>query len=97
VFLSGGQSEEEATLELDAMNKHKGKAHPWALSFSYGRALQSSCIKKWAGKEENFQAAQETFIGRAKANSEASMGKYKPSEGSETASHESLFVKDYKY
>lgn len=52
VFLSGGQSEEEATLNLNAMNK-LDVLKPWTLSFSFGRALQQSTIKKWAGKKEN--------------------------------------------
>jgi len=96
VFLSGGQSEEEATQNLDEMNKSTMKK-PWSLSFSYGRALQHSCIKAWAGKDENFVTAQNVLIVRAKANSEATLGKYRPSEGGNTGASESLFVKDYKY
>ncbi|CBI30253.3 unnamed protein product, partial [Vitis vinifera] len=57
VFLSGGQSEEEATLNLNAMNKLKGKK-PWNLSFSFGRALQQSTLKAWSGKEENVVKAR---------------------------------------
>jgi fructose-bisphosphate aldolase class I len=57
-FLSGGQSEEDATLHLDAINKFQGKK-PWALTFSYGRALQASVLKAWVGKRENEKAAQE--------------------------------------
>lgn len=53
VFLSGGQSEEEATLNLHAMNVIKGIKKPWTLTFSYGRALQQSCLKAWQGKPEN--------------------------------------------
>ena len=56
MFLSGGQSEEEASLHLSAMNKLEGVVKPWALSFSYGRALQSSCLKAWQGKPENLKA-----------------------------------------
>jgi fructose-bisphosphate aldolase class I len=56
-FLSGGFSEEEATLNLDAMNKLDAKLRPWSLSFSYGRALQSSTLKAWQGKDENIGAA----------------------------------------
>ncbi|CAM2105567.1 unnamed protein product [Caretta caretta] len=73
-FLSGGQSE-EASLNLNAINEcplHK----PWALTFSYGRALQASAPKVWAGKKEN---AQEKYIKRALANSLACQGKYTPS------------------
>ncbi len=63
-FLSGGQSEEEATLNLNAMNQcplHKA----WALTFSYGRALQASALKAWGGKKENGKACQEEFVKRA--------------------------------
>ncbi|PWZ06026.1 Fructose-bisphosphate aldolase 5, cytosolic [Zea mays] len=74
VFLSGGQSEEEATQNLDAMNKLE-VLKPWTLSFSFGRALQQSTLKKWVGKKENVAAAQATFVIRCKANSEAALGK----------------------
>lgn len=57
-FLSGGQSEEEASLNLNAMNNLKETRRPWVLSFSYGRALQNTCVKTWAGKDENWDAAQ---------------------------------------
>jgi fructose-bisphosphate aldolase class I len=57
VFLSGGQSEEDATLNLHAMNVIRGIPKPWALTFSYGRALQSSCLQAWQGKPENVRAA----------------------------------------
>lgn len=93
VFLSGGQSEEQASLNLNAMNKIEGVRKPWALSFSYGRALQASCLKAWLGKPENVENAQKVFIERAKANSEATVGKY---EGG-TGSTEDLHVKNYKY
>jgi fructose-bisphosphate aldolase class I len=56
-FLSGGQSEEEASVNLSAMNALKGIAKPWALTFSYGRALQSSVLKAWNGLPENVKAA----------------------------------------
>ncbi|KAF7818747.1 fructose-bisphosphate aldolase 6, cytosolic-like [Senna tora] len=95
VFLSGGQSEEEATVNLNAMNKLKGKK-PWSLSFSYGRALQQSTIKAWAGKAENIPKAQAALLTRCKANSEATLGTYKGDAKGEGAS-ESLHVKDYKY
>ncbi|KAF1890301.1 hypothetical protein Lal_00013555 [Lupinus albus] len=95
VFLSGGQSEEEATLNLNAMNKLE-VLKPWTLSFSFGRALQSSTLKTWAGKKENVAKAQEGFLARCKANSEATLGKY--AGGSEDGlASESLFVKSYKY
>lgn len=95
MFLSGGQSEEEATLNLNAMNKLQAKK-PWTLSFSYGRALQQSTLKAWSGKEENVSKAQEVFLARAKANSEATLGKYQGGAAGADAS-ESLHVKDYKY
>ena len=56
-FLSGGQSEEEASLNLNAMNS-LDTPRPWKLTFSYGRALQSSVLKAWVGKAENVAAAQ---------------------------------------
>jgi fructose-bisphosphate aldolase class I len=74
VFLSGGQSEVEATENLNAMNRLGG--HPWPLSFSYGRALQASALEAWKGKKENVSAAQQAFAHRAKMNGLAALGKY---------------------
>jgi len=66
VFLSGGQSEEEATLNLNAINIYAAQGiKPWGLSFSYGRALQASVIQAWKGKAENIAAAQEEFVRRS--------------------------------
>ncbi|XP_019152790.1 PREDICTED: fructose-bisphosphate aldolase 6, cytosolic [Ipomoea nil] len=96
VFLSGGQSEEEATVNLNAMNKLKTKK-PWNLSFSFGRALQASTLKIWGGKEENVKNAQANFLERCKANSEATLGTYAGSSNLSAAASESLHVKDYKY
>ncbi|XP_061340214.1 fructose-bisphosphate aldolase 6, cytosolic [Gastrolobium bilobum] len=96
VFLSGGQSEEQATLNLNAMNKFKGKK-PWSLSFSFGRALQQSTLKTWAGKDENIKKAQDAFITRCKANSQATLGTYKGDAALGEGASESLHVKDYKY
>ncbi|URE30644.1 Protein phosphatase 2A regulatory B subunit (B56 family) [Musa troglodytarum] len=96
VFLSGGQSEEEATLNLNAMNKLKGKK-PWSLSFSFGRALQQSTLKAWAGKEGNIDKARTAFLARCKANSEATLGTYKGDAAGGEGVSESLHVKDYKY
>ncbi len=73
-FLSGGQSSEQATAHLDAMNK-QGPL-PWNLSFSYARALQDSCMKTWLGQSKNAAAAQKTFSKRALLNSLAATGKY---------------------
>ncbi len=76
VFLSGGQSDEEATANLNAMNRIG--PHPWELSFSYGRALQAPALKAWQGRPENVQAAQRAFYHRAKMNSAARTGSYAP-------------------
>jgi fructose-bisphosphate aldolase class I len=74
-FLSGGQSDEEATAHLDAMNKIGGL--PWKLTFSYGRALQAAPQKAWAGKSENVAAAQRAFAHRAMMNGLATLGQWK--------------------
>jgi fructose-bisphosphate aldolase class I len=76
VFLSGGQSDEDATARLNAMNAIG--PHPWQLSFSYGRALQAPALKAWVGKEENVEAAQRAYYHRAKMNSAARTGMYAP-------------------
>jgi len=76
-FLSGGQSEAEATQHLALMNKLGGV--PWALTFSYGRALQESAIKAWGGKADNVGAGQATLLKRARLNGLAQLGKYEPS------------------
>jgi fructose-bisphosphate aldolase, class I len=74
-FLSGGQSDEEATAHLDAMNRHGDL--PWRLTFSYGRALQAAPQKAWSGKNENVAAAQRAFTHRARMNSLATLGQWK--------------------
>ncbi|HMF83709.1 MAG TPA: class I fructose-bisphosphate aldolase [Acidimicrobiia bacterium] len=76
VFLSGGQSDEEASARLDAMNRMG--PHPWELSFSYGRALQAAAQQAWKGDSANRDAAQHAFYHRAKMNSLARFGKYSP-------------------
>lgn len=68
-FLSGGQSEEEASLNLNAINQTPLHT-PWKLTFSYGRALQASALAAWKGKAENRKAAQEAFFTRAKVSAE---------------------------
>merc|ERR1711924_560426 len=73
MFLSGGQSEMESTLNLNAVNQ---TPNPWHVSFSYARALQNSVLKTWQGLEENKKAAQDALMVRAKANSAAQLGKY---------------------
>jgi fructose-bisphosphate aldolase class I len=76
VFLSGGQSDEDATAHLNAMNARG--PHPWQLSFSYGRALQAPALKAWGGKPENVEAAQRAYYHRAKMNGAARTGMYAP-------------------
>ncbi|KAF4532466.1 hypothetical protein B566_EDAN003041 [Ephemera danica] len=95
-FLSGGQSEEEASVNLDAINKYQGKK-PWALTFSYGRALQASVLRAWAGKPENVKAAQDELKKRAKANGDASLGKYSAGSVVGSAADVGLFIKDHAY
>jgi fructose-bisphosphate aldolase class I len=76
VFLSGGQSEEQATRRLNAINAIG--PHPWKVSFSYGRALQAAALKAWVGHDENVEAAQLAYYHRAKMNSAAVTGAYAP-------------------
>ena len=76
VFLSGGQSDEDATANLNAMNA--SGPHPWQLSFSYGRALQAPALKAWGGKDENAEAGQRAYYHRAKMNAAARTGSYAP-------------------
>jgi fructose-bisphosphate aldolase class I len=94
-FLSGGQSEIDATTHLNAINAYKG-TKPWGLTFSYGRALQASVLKTWGGKPENVAAAQKVFLHRAKCNGLAALGKY-TGEDAASAAAESLFVADHQY
>jgi fructose-bisphosphate aldolase class I len=74
VFLSGGQSAEDATAHLNAINAMG--PHPWEVSFSYGRALQAPAMEAWAGKPANVPKAQEAYFHRAKLNGAARDGKY---------------------
>jgi fructose-bisphosphate aldolase class I len=76
VFLSGGQTDEDATAHLNAMNARG--PHPWELSFSYGRALQQPALKAWRGDEANVQAAQDAFAHRARMNGLARSAEYSP-------------------
>jgi fructose-bisphosphate aldolase class I len=95
MFLSGGQSEIEATLNLNAMNQ---SPNPWHISFSYARALQNTTLKTWAGKDENAVAAQSKLFQRASANSKAQLGKYDPATADEDATAaEGMYVKNYAY
>jgi fructose-bisphosphate aldolase, class I len=81
VFLSGGQSPEEATANLDAMNR-LGPL-PWNLSFSYGRALQEPPLEAWRGQAGNVEAAQKALLKRARLNSAAALGKYEAAQEKE--------------
>ncbi|XP_026490731.2 fructose-bisphosphate aldolase-like [Vanessa tameamea] len=94
-FLSGGQSEEDATLNLNAINQVDMKI-PWALTFSYGRALQASVWKTWAGVDANVKMAQQELLKRAKANGFASLGKYKIPVTT-SAGDASNYSKNHKY
>ncbi|MFG1359241.1 class I fructose-bisphosphate aldolase [Xanthobacter tagetidis DSM 11602] len=82
-FLSGGQSDEEATAHLDAMVKLGGL--PWKLTYSYGRALQAAPQKAWSGKAENMAAAQAAFTHRARMNSLAALGQWSSAEEKKAA------------
>ena len=76
VFLSGGQSDRDATAHLNAMNEGFADVMPWALSFSYGRALQAAPLSAWGGKAENVPAAQAAFAHRARMNGLAQLGEW---------------------
>lgn len=108
VFLSGGQSEEEATVHLNAINAYCGNyvalpegqnggrcRKPWALTFSFARALQGTSLLKWNGKAENVAAGQQALLARALANGQASQGKYVA--GSCTGGTESQFIAKHVY
>jgi len=82
-FLSGGQSDEEATAHLSAMNVIGGL--PWALTFSYGRALQAAPQKAWSGKAENVAKGQAAFAHRAAMNSLAALGKWSEADEKKAA------------
>jgi len=85
VFLSGGQGDEEATVNLDAINRYAAKVRaPWELSFSYGRGLQAAPQKAWSGKADNVSAAQRAFLHRAKLTAAARVGQYTPDMERET-------------
>merc|ERR1711885_15737 len=96
-FLSGGMTEEFATECLNEMNKLKLGARPWSLSFSFGRALQQSCLKAYLGKKENVAAAQQQLLIRAKANGMATLGKYAGDASASAAASDSLHVEGYTY
>jgi fructose-bisphosphate aldolase class I len=94
LFLSGGLSEEDASLCLNAINQAAaGGFAPWHLGFSFGRALQHSCLKHWSGRD--WAAGQAALLARARANGAASQAGYQA--GSEPSDDASLFVADYSY
>uniref|UniRef100_A0A8C4VSQ3 Fructose-bisphosphate aldolase n=1 Tax=Gopherus evgoodei TaxID=1825980 RepID=A0A8C4VSQ3_9SAUR len=95
-FLSGGQSEEEASINLNAINNCP-LARPWALTFSYGRALQASALNAWRGQRENESSATEAFMKRAEVNSLAALGKYEGSGDDSGAAGQSLYVANHAY
>ncbi|XP_036341744.1 fructose-bisphosphate aldolase isoform X3 [Rhagoletis pomonella] len=90
-FLSGGQSEEEASVHLNAINKVP-LLKPWALTFSYGRALQASVLRAWGGKKDNITAGQNELLKRAKANGLACQGIYVAGSIPSFAANTSLFA-----
>jgi len=92
MFLSGGLTEEDASVYLNTMNSIERKG-PWSLTFSYGRALQQSCLQAW--KEGGDEAGRKALLARAQANSEASTGDYVA--GSQPSSQATLFEPGYKY
>ena len=85
VFLSGGQSDDEATVNLNAINQLVGAATPWQLSFSYGRGLQATPLKTWNGDAARVPQSQEAFLHRAKVTSAARDGAYTPAMEKEFA------------
>jgi fructose-bisphosphate aldolase class I len=94
LFLSGGLSEEDASLCLNAINQQAAQGYaPWHLGFSFGRALQHSCLTHWGGSD--IEAGQAALLARARANGAASRGSYVP--GSEPSDDASLFVANYSY
>jgi fructose-bisphosphate aldolase class I len=93
LFLSGGLSEEDASLCLNAIHQAAAGSAPWHLGFSFGRALQHSCLQHWAGHD--LAAGQAALLARARANGAASTGTYLA--GSEPSDDASLFVADYSY
>lgn len=91
-FLSGGQSEERACKNLNAMNNIADIKHPWSISFSFGRALQATSLKIWDGKDENAAAAQANMVKIAQACSEASVGNYKGGAGDDAKTYVANYV-----
>eukprot|EP01061_Rhynchopus_euleeides_P008432 TRINITY_DN174_c0_g1_i4.p1 TRINITY_DN174_c0_g1~~TRINITY_DN174_c0_g1_i4.p1 ORF type:complete len:396 (+),score=162.55 TRINITY_DN174_c0_g1_i4:62-1189(+) len=95
-FLSGGLSEGNASAYLNAMNANTDLPKPWALRFSYARALQSSALKAWQGKDSNKEVARRAFLHRAKMNSLAALGRYSANADTK-GTEESLYIKGNAY
>ena len=91
VFLSGGMSETDASIALNEINNYKG-SKPWRLTFSYGRALQSSVLAAWKGKDENKKVAQETLLKLSENNGLASIGNFNKTDRNSKSLHESNYV-----
>ena len=85
VFLSGGQSDDEATVNLNAINQRVDSTTPWQLSFSYGRGLQATPLKVWSGDPAKVPQAQEAYLRRARVTSAARDGLYTPDMEKELA------------
>jgi len=96
-FLSGGMSEADASLNLNALHASGLGPRPWALTFSYGRALQKSVLKAWGGKKENVLRAQGTLAHRALCNSLAAKGEYNSSMENDKTAMEDSYQVNYKY
>jgi len=94
VFLSGGQSEDEASVNLNAINQFNDAPKPWKLTFSFGRALQASCLKAWAGKD--VAAGQGELLKRAETNGKAALGQYTGGVAG-AAGGESNYVEKHSY
>ncbi|OXB58091.1 hypothetical protein ASZ78_012496 [Callipepla squamata] len=90
------KSEEEASINLNAINTCP-LVRPWALTFSYGRALQASALSAWRGQRDNANAATEEFVKRAEVNGLAALGKYEGSGDDSGAAGQSLYVANHAY
>lgn len=97
LFLSGGQSEEQTTRNLNAIANTE-ILKPWPLSFNFGRALQASALITWGGIADNKSSAQEELLRRCKANAEACLGKYEAIDSDkENVLNQNLFIESYEY
>ena len=97
MFLSGGQSEEEASVNLSHINQITDIPKPWNVAFSFSRALQATALKVWSGKDSQVKEAQKAFMARAKIDGLAALGRYHGDGKGVGAAGESLFVANYQY